>query len=614
MPMQPGGEIQAIAKGSLGCFVYTDGSLYFTIARRPAARGAAQPQGNVAVPPAFFGGEISNATTINFDTCLVGFRDGQRPAFGPGSFQLLRTDRGLTKLWDPTGILNEKKQAKTPAEMQQIAARKMAVCHVGAGLVGSGAFELKFDGSVNIGAVTADDPRLAMTGRTAYPTDCGAPVFNESYELVGFVSSGADSGPGSKLIIVLAYHVFKALRCERATWENRAQWSGVPESLSGRDCLVRLGHRVAERKQKSVEFIEQTDRAFTWNGVAVHPLQALETAYQRAVHRDVAAANGEEARREAEVIALSRYFVFAGSDPSYFEPAADPASQDPDLASVKMNSLIGTFYLFRLLINYQIGSGEAINEELRASVSGELTSLLHNNRQYMGWLSVWLQQKLAELGGKLNALGGRNLIFFLKGGRALKSFLDRPYEGENDWDTQIVLNPDLPATEWYALFARAHDLVLQQLRVFKLEFNQLVEAHRGDFARYIRSLGEAAVRPAAEEDDDEDAFFDPFEFAEGPHRASCKAELIDVGIPRRDSPAGIEEWRHLNDKLLGDAVKYPGYEYYLNEYLFMVRDARLFSDQFTRPDFWLFRVGSCRSHSLHDVLRYSSSSVGGLTM
>ena len=62
-----------------------------------------------------------------------------------------------------------------------------------------------------------------------------------------------------------------------------------------------------------------------------------------------------------------------------------------------MNHLIETFYLFRLLVRYQVESAKDISEDVRVDLSGNLTKLLHNgDRTKMGWLSVWLTTKIAR--------------------------------------------------------------------------------------------------------------------------------------------------------------------------------------------------------------------------
>jgi len=241
-----------------------------------------------------------------------------------------------------------------------------------------------------------------------------------------------------------------------------------------------------------------------------------------------------------------------------------------------MNHLIETFYLFRLLVHYRVESGAEISEDLRVELSSDLTKLLHNgDRAKMSWLSDWLTKKIGELGEKTNALnarGKKRAIFFLKGGRALNYFLGTPEKGENDWDTQVVIDPSLPAEAWYQCFAEVHDALLVALKTFKTEFTQLVQQNSPQFAEYLKG---ASPRAVEDEEVDENEAGDVSSRSE---HANCKAELIDIGIPRRDSPSALEEWTRLSAPealLQSDGVVFPHREYYLNEYLMMVRDAFL---------------------------------------
>jgi hypothetical protein len=119
--------------------------------------------------------------------------------------------------------------------------------------------------------------------------------------------------------------------------------------------------------------------------------------------------------------------------------------------------------------------------------------------------------------------------------------------------------------------------MLAKLSEFKAEFTNLVETNKGAFEQYIRSLEtELPLVTEEEEDDEYEEESSRSERDEGGLRlANCKAELIDIGIPRRDTSAALEEWTHLNGHLLGQRLKYPGHEYYLNEYHMMIRDAFL---------------------------------------
>jgi hypothetical protein len=260
--------------------------------------------------------------------------------------------------------------------------------------------------------------------------------------------------------------------------------------LTSEQCLMALGISASQREVVPVRMPVQRDSAFVWKAAAIHPLQPLENAYQRIVRRNVDRA-GE---REAEFDQLGKFFLFEDSSPAAF--SRPPANGHGDqLAAVKMNYAIGSFYLFRLLVQFAIQSDQEVTDEVRAKVSGTLTSLLHNDKAYMSWLSAWLTEKISQIGDEVEKLntGGNKVAFFLKGGRALKYFLGKPQEGENDWDTQILINPELPAKEWYRIFSKVHDVMLAKLTEFKAEFTDLVETHKGDFDLYTEySAGTAS--------------------------------------------------------------------------------------------------------------------------
>ncbi|MBS0348183.1 MAG: hypothetical protein JSR69_17190 [Proteobacteria bacterium] len=353
------------------------------------------------------------------------------------------------------------------------------------------------------------------------------------------------------------------------------QDDGEPVEWDGKACLRKLAAlAVAGKPGLTLQLSDQEDKAFMWKASLVHPLQVLENAYQRVVQRAGQETEGDPIAAQSET--LSRFFVNDAGKPACLQGV--PAQADDEagqLAAVKMNHLIDSFYLFRLLIQYRLESPAEIDDALRAELSGNLTKLLHNgDRTKMGWLSAWLTEKIADLGRtieRLNRQGKRRVIFFLKGGRALNYFLGTPEKGENDWDTQVVINPYLSAEEWYQCFAEVHDVLLAKLRAFKVEFTALVEANSAAFADYLKT--KAGPGMADDEEEDENEIGDAQSLGE---HANCKAELIDIGIPRRDSASALEEWTHLSapDALLAaGGVIYPHREYYLNEYLMMVRDA-----------------------------------------
>jgi hypothetical protein len=343
-------------------------------------------------------------------------------------------------------------------------------------------------------------------------------------------------------------------------------------------CFERLALLAARgRDGCSLHLVEQENQAFMWKAPMIHPMQARENAYQRIVQaagRDPAAPDPLAAQSDA----LRTFFAQDEAAPAPTKWRPGDASADPRLASVRMNHLIDTFYLFRLLVRYQVQSEQDVSESLRIDLSGELTKRLHNgDPARMAWLSQWLTRKVADLGTRMNELNRqldeRQVIFFVKGGRALNFFLGTPEKGENDWDTQVVINPNLKAPVWYEAFARVHDELLSALQAYNREFAQLVQDHAAEFSDYLDDVDAPAALEDEEPDENEIS-----DVGSGYEHASCKAELIDIGIPRRDSSAALEEWTQLSAPgalLVKDGVVYPHRPYYLNEYLMMIREAFL---------------------------------------
>jgi hypothetical protein len=253
------------------------------------------------------------------------------------------------------------------------------------------------------------------------------------------------------------------------------------------------------------------------------------------------------------------------------------------VGAVQMFYVIESFYLFRLLVRYRIESDRALTSEAVAGASGTLTDIVTNGH---AWLSIWLRDKIVELAERIAAVDpSGNTLFFLKGGRAIQYLMGTPDAGRNDWDCQIVINPDLPAAIWYGLFLRVSNEVLLALKAFKVELYMLLSDRAVDF---MTELGAGAVPPAAEEPPEDEAFDligidevddgpagdDPPAAAPAAYRANCKAELIDVGLPRYDTVEAREQWTQLRGDILvyADGVPYPGYLYYIAEYVQMIRE------------------------------------------
>ncbi|MEJ8837335.1 hypothetical protein [Ramlibacter sp. AN1133] len=396
------------------------------------------------------------------------------------------------------------------------------------------------------------------------------------------VEAGAGAGglrPGKFMIYVHAARDRVFVSLARSSDPVTLVWScWNSEELEPAASFRRMG-AIARGKRTGIEVVYPAaeDKAFMWKASSVHPLQVLENAYQRIVHHAGREPDADRIKEQSET--LARYFIPDAGPPVSFTFTPADLQSGPDFAAVRMNHLIEGFYLFRLLVPYRIKSAEPISDDLRAELSGDLTKLLHNgDAGRMGWLSKWLTEKIAELGRSIRALNRpgqqRRVVFFLKGGRALNFYLGTPEKGENDWDTQVVIDPGLPAEDWYRCYSEVHDVLLAALRRFKAEFTALVEANASPFAEYLR--GKTAPDLA---DDDESARNEASDIHSGGDTATCKAELIDIGIPRRDSASALEEWTRLSAQgaLLeaANGVVYPHRTYYLNEYLMMIRDAFL---------------------------------------
>lgn len=300
------------------------------------------------------------------------------------------------------------------------------------------------------------------------------------------------------------------------------------------------------------------------------------------------------------------------------------------LASVQNFHTIEPFYLFRLMVKFQIRSREAIASGLARDVSAFVTGLLHNDPEQQ-WLFDWLRDKLVELDAEMKAAcpdkgrksedwpdGEPAFVFYLKGGRAAKYLQDRATDGENDWDTNIIINPTLGAGAWYRTFMTLHNVVLAFLERAKRELLVKMYSER-NYTKFVaaldnakKQLDEDASRARGKKKDErsrekmyavqsmeEDIEgllrdvetqleiealqqaqrLEEFETAgvgivEG-QRENCKAELIDIGIPRRDTIEAFDQWFNVCPHVIvcPDKIPIPGHLYYIAEYVLMIREA-----------------------------------------
>jgi hypothetical protein len=244
-------------------------------------------------------------------------------------------------------------------------------------------------------------------------------------------------------------------------------------------------------------------------------------------------------------------------------------------ASVQMFYVIEPFYLSRLLVAYRVRSNTPVTEDEVVLASSALTGIL--NAQ--AWLSAWLERAMIDLEFAISEVDpNQHTRFFLKGGRALAYLFGQPQNARNDWDTQILIDPNLAPGDWYALYRDVSNQVLLTLVRMKDEFYSILSAN----AAALQAL---PVPPPAPPDpfaddapeppwDNVDEAPDVPPSYENAFTRACKAELIDVGMPRRDTIELREQWAQLHNNIIRPTLgmPIPGYAYYVDEYVTMIRE------------------------------------------
>ena len=244
-------------------------------------------------------------------------------------------------------------------------------------------------------------------------------------------------------------------------------------------------------------------------------------------------------------------------------------------ASVQMFYVIEPFYLSRLLVAYRVRSNTPVTEDEVVRASSALTGIL--NAQ--AWLSAWLERAMIDLEFAISEVDpNQHTRFFLKGGRALAYLFGQPQNARNDWDTQILIDPNLAPGDWYALYRDVSNQVLLTLVRMKDEFYSILSAN----AAALQAL---PVPPPAPPDpfaddapeppwDNVDEAPDVPPSYENAFTRACKAELIDVGMPRRDTIELREQWAQLHNNIIRPTLgmPIPGYAYYVDEYITMIRE------------------------------------------
>ncbi len=243
-------------------------------------------------------------------------------------------------------------------------------------------------------------------------------------------------------------------------------------------------------------------------------------------------------------------------------------------ASVQMFYVIEPFYLSRLLVAYRVRSSTPVTEEEVTTASAALTGIL--NAQ--AWLAAWLEHAMIDLELAIAEVDpNQHTRFFLKGGRALAYLFGQPQNARNDWDTQILIDPNLPPGDWYALYRDVSNQILLTLVRMKDEFYSILSAN----AAALQALPVPPPAPPDPFADGPEPDWDNIDQApdippsyENAFTRACKAELIDIGMPRRDTIELREQWAQLHNDIIRPTLgmPIPGYAYYVDEYITMIRE------------------------------------------
>jgi hypothetical protein len=295
-------------------------------------------------------------------------------------------------------------------------------------------------------------------------------------------------------------------------------------------------------------------------------------------------------------------------------PLRDPANA---VAAVRALYNIDAFTLVRLLHRFEGGTAATpMDLAARRVASGSVTGAMHPAS-----ITAWHEKQVAALATAVAGVDQALRIqlrterpvtrFYLKGGRALFTALGTPALGTNDWDTGILIDPDLPPDAWYTAFAGVHDTVVRTLDGFRFGYTQ--ELYAAPPTPHATVLAAAAA--PSEPDVDNAAFSEAAERAEDQvHRAQLargttpltagavallgevaqrpgapvgiNGELIDVGIPTRSSVELRELWHAMTvaakPGVSGTALPVPTLPYYVADLSTILREA--VADERGEPD------------------------------
>ncbi|MBB4956160.1 hypothetical protein H4S14_004254 [Agrobacterium vitis] len=283
-------------------------------------------------------------------------------------------------------------------------------------------------------------------------------------------------------------------------------------------------------------------------------------------------------------------------------------------ASARSLYNIEPFYLFRLMHRF-IGGDQAAVMDLasKGAASGEATKAMHP--QAWRWLTEWHEKRVVELKQLLADLEKRlkkkfnvenDLIrFFLKGGRAMFTALGAPELGENDWDTGILINPQLSPDQWYQAFTEVNNVVVAFLDRSRFSYSTLLARHANELGalqlaaqaspaaqpeppRYFSQLALLAEHDAERRDRQQRVARSLLSvnvagrgrtLAARPRvqPVGVNGELIDVGISKRESVELLEHWLevevHDGQGVAVGGVPVPTLPYFVDDFSTIIRGA-----------------------------------------
>jgi hypothetical protein len=118
------------------------------------------------------------------------------------------------------------------------------------------------------------------------------------------------------------------------------------------------------------------------------------------------------------------------------------------------------------------------------SADGVLTKALNTDP----YITAWLVSAMSRLRDHIGSSEDGTHFFHVKGGTSLKLFLDNLVRRSNgsytydpdkvslkpsDWDTQLIINPNLPQSKWNKIFLKLDKLITNDLMFLQEEFTKV---------------------------------------------------------------------------------------------------------------------------------------------